>query len=109
MLKDYAAEVGDLDSTVVREIDRTTKMVVSQVNLVGVQRTQYRVQHEKDGYRAFVKLRYATDDSNKLLIQEIKRNRQLNAKLQASKSFKELESSVNKIEGRKNGEESNSQ
>jgi len=45
-------------------------------------------------------LRYATDDSNKLLIQEIKRNRQLNAKLQASKSFKELESSVDKIEGK---------
>jgi hypothetical protein len=109
MLKDYAAEVGELDSSVVREIDRTTKMVISQVNLVGVQRTQYRVQYEKDGYRAFVKLRYATDDSNKLLIQEIKRNRQLNAKLQASKSFKELESSVNKIEGRKNVEESNSQ
>ena len=100
MLKDYAAEVGELDSSVVREIDRTTKLVVSNVNLVGVQRTKYRVQYEKDGYRAFVKLRYATDDSNKLLIQEVKRNRQLNAKLQASKSFKELESSVEKIEGK---------
>ena len=100
MLKDYAAEVGELDSSVVREIDRTTKLVVSNVNLIGVQRTKYRVQYEKDGYRAFVKLRYATDDSNKLLIQEVKRNRQLNAKLQASKSFKELESSVEKIEGK---------
>jgi hypothetical protein len=32
----------------------------------------------------------------------VKRNRQLNAKLQASKSFKELESSVEKIEGKTN-------
>jgi hypothetical protein len=102
MLKDYAAEVGELDSAVIREIDRTTKMVVSNVNLVGVQRVNYRVQYEKDGYRAFVRLRYATDDSNKLLLGEVKRNRQLNAKLQASKSFKELEASVNKIEGKTN-------
>jgi hypothetical protein len=98
MLKDYAAEVGELDSAVIREIDRTTKMVVSQVNLVGVQRTKYRVQYEKDGYRAFVKLRYATDESNKLLLAEVKKNRQLNAKLQASKAFKELEAEVNRVQ-----------
>jgi hypothetical protein len=98
MLKDYAAEVGELDSAVIREIDRTTKMVVSQVNLVGVQRTKYRVQYEKDGYRAFVKLRYAADESNKLLLAEVKKNRQLNAKLQASKSFKELEAEVSRVQ-----------
>jgi hypothetical protein len=98
MLKDYAAEVGELDSAVIREIDRTTKMVVSQVNLVGVQRTKYRVQYEKDGYRAFVKLRYAADESNKLLLSEVKKNRQLNAKLQASKSFKELEAEVSRVQ-----------
>ncbi|MEY3610061.1 MAG: hypothetical protein RLZZ264_582 [Bacillota bacterium] len=98
MLKDYAAEVGELDSTVIREIDRTTKMVVAQVNLIGVQRTKYRVQYEKDGYRAFVKLRYAADESNKLLLAEVKKNRQLNAKLQASKSFKELEAEVSRVQ-----------
>jgi len=94
MLKDYAAEVGDLDSSVVREIDRTTKMVVSQVNLVGVQRTQYRVQNEKDGYRAFVKLKYNADQSNRLLVSEIKKNKKLSAKLEASKAFKELEETI---------------
>jgi hypothetical protein len=54
--------------------------------------------HEKAGYRSFVKLRYATDESNRLLLNEIKRNRKLSAKLEASKSFKELEESVNNIE-----------
>lgn len=98
MLKDYASELGELDSSVIREIDRTTKLVVSRVNLIGVQRVGYRVQYEKDGYRAFIKLRYATDNSNRILLEEIKRNRQLNAKLQASKSFKELEEAVNNVE-----------
>lgn len=99
MLKDFAAEVGELDSAVVREIDRTTRMVVNKVNLVGVQRTNMKVVHEKSGYRAFVKLRYAADDSNRLLLSEVKKNRQLNAKLQASKSFQELENENTKLDG----------
>jgi len=99
MLKDFAAEVGELDSAVIREIDRTTRMIVNKVNLVGVQRTNFKIVHEKNGYRAFVKLRYATDDSNRLLLSEVKRNRQLNAKLQASKSFQELENETSKVDG----------
>lgn len=98
LLKDYATEVGEMDSGLVRDIDRTTKLVVNKVNLVGVQRTNFLIVHAKDGYRAFVKLRYATDDSNKLLVQEIKKNKQLNAKLQASKSYKELEVEVTKLD-----------
>jgi hypothetical protein len=98
MLKDYVAEVGEGNSDVIREIDRTTKLIVNKVNLVGVQRTNFLIVHAKDGgYRAFVRLRYATDDTNKLLVSEIKKNKQLNAKLQASKSFKEMEVETNKL------------
>ena len=99
MMKDFSAEIGDVDSSVANDINRTTKLVISRVNLVGVQRVKFKVVHEKAGYRTFVKLRYAIDDSNKLLLNEIKRNRKLAAKLEASKSFKELEESINKIEG----------
>jgi hypothetical protein len=98
MMKDFSAELGDVDSSVVNDINRTTKMVISRVNLVGVQRVNFKVVHEKAGYRSFVKLRYATDESNRLLLNEIKRNRKLSAKLEASKSFKELEETVNNIE-----------
>jgi hypothetical protein len=94
MMKDFANELGE-DGTVVRELDRTTKMMVNKVNLVGVQRTEFKVQHENKGYRAFVKLRYATDDTNRLLLSEIKRNRQLEAKVNSTKAFKELEREVN--------------
>jgi hypothetical protein len=98
MFKDYVAEVGEMDSGMIREIDRTTKLIVNKVNLVGVQRTNFLIVHSKDGgYRAFVKLKYTTDESNKLLVQEIKKNKVLNAKLQASKSFKEMEVETNKL------------
>ena len=85
MMKDFSAELGDIDSSTVNDINRTTKMVISRVNLVGVQRVNFKVVHEKAGYRSFVKLRYATDESNRLLLNEIKRNRKLSAKLEASK------------------------
>ena len=98
MMKDFSAELGYIDSSTVNDINRTTKMVISRVNLVGVQRVNFKVVHEKAGYRSFVKLRYATDESNRLLLNEIKRNRKLSAKLEASKSFKELEETVNNIE-----------
>ena len=98
MMKDFSAELGDVDSSTVNDINRTTKMIISRVNLVGVQRVNFKAVHEKAGYRSFVRLRYATDESNRLLLNEIKRNRKLSAKLEASKSFKELEETVNNIE-----------
>lgn len=93
MMKDFSQEIGATSSTV-REIDRTTKLIVAQVNLVGVKRDNFEVRHEKDGYRAFVKLSYTTGEANKILVEAIKRNNQLNAKANASKAFKELEESV---------------
>jgi hypothetical protein len=65
------------------------------VNLVGIQKTNFKIEHEKEGYRAWIQLRYSVDDTNKLLMAEIKRNRQLETKLSASKSFRELEKETN--------------
>jgi hypothetical protein len=97
MMKDYSAEVGTLNADVVREIDRTTKLIVAQVNLIGVKRTNLEIRHEKSGYRAFVAVRYSTDESNKILMNEIKKNRQLNHKVSASKAFRELEDQVSRV------------
>ena len=97
MMKDYASQTGNT-SSMMPDIDRTTKMVVARVNLIGVQRDKLQVVHEKNGYRAFVRLKYNVDESNRLLMQEINRTAGLNNALRASKSFRELENEVNKIE-----------
>jgi hypothetical protein len=97
MMRDYVAEIGEADQSTIQEINRTTKLVVGRVNLIGVQRTGYKVVHEKEGYRAFVKLRYAADQSNKLLVSEIRKNRKLNAKLESSKAFRDLEQSIESV------------
>lgn len=102
MLKDYATEVGDLDPTVIREIDRTTKLVVSKVNLIGVQRINMSTIHSGEGgYRAYVKLKYTPDNANKILLSEVRNNARLTAKFTASKRFQELENSVEQIEDQK--------
>lgn len=98
MMKDFTAEIGDVDSSTVTDVNRTTKLIISRVNLIGVQRSDFKVVREGDGYRTFVRLRYTTDESNRLLMNEIKKNRKLAAKFEASKSFKELDDTVNKIE-----------
>jgi hypothetical protein len=97
MMRDYATELGE-DGTVMREIDRTTKLVVSRVNLIGVHRENFVVVREDGGFRAFVKVKYSIDESNRLLLNEIKKNRQLNARLKSSRAFRELEEEVNRIE-----------
>jgi uncharacterized coiled-coil DUF342 family protein len=43
-------------------------------------------------------LKYNADESNRLLMQEINRTAGLNNALKASRSFRELEREVNKIE-----------
>lgn len=97
LMRDYATEMGE-DGSVIRELDRTTKLIIARVNLIGVHRENFVVVHEQGGYRAFVKVKYSIDESNRLLLNEIKKNRQLNAKMQASKSFRELEEEVNRID-----------
>ena len=94
MMKDYTAQAGNADAEVLQEINRTTKLVVNRVNLVGVNRTHFKIVKEEKQYRAYVKVRYAIDDSNKILIEEIKKNRRLSHKLEASKAFRELEREV---------------
>lgn len=97
MMKDFATEIGNSD--VVRaDVDRTTKLIVSRINLIGVQRTNFKVVREGKGYRTFVRLRYSSDESNKILMAEIQKNAQLAARFKSSKSFQELEKEVDKIE-----------
>lgn len=96
MMKDFVSESGN-DPELAKDISRTTKLVVAQVNLIGVQRTNFQVNRESNGYRAYVKLRYSVDESNRILMQEINRNRALQNKLEASESFRELEESVDRI------------
>jgi hypothetical protein len=107
MMKDFATESGMTGSDIARtDLERTTRMVIAKVNLVGVQRVNFKVVHENNGYRSFVQLRYSIDESNRFLMSEIRRNQELYVRFKASKSFRELDEEVGKIE-KKNDEDFN--
>lgn len=101
MMKDFTAESGISGDVASADVERTTRLVVARINLVGVQRTNFKVVHENKGYRTFVELRYSTDESNRLLMAEIRKNQALYTRLQASKAFKELDEQVQSIERQK--------
>ena len=96
MMKDFTAEIGNADG-VNGDIERTTKLLVAQVNLVGIQRPNFEIRHEGRGFRTFVQLRYSLDDSNRLLIEKIQNDKKLEIALRKSAAFRELEESVNKV------------
>lgn len=96
MMKSFSSEIGE-DGAVSQDVDRTTKLIVAQVNLVGVKRDNFEVRKEKDGYRTYVRLSYETSAANKVLVDKIRQDKRLQNKLSKSESFKELESSVDKI------------
>jgi hypothetical protein len=102
MMKDFAVESGVLGRGVANaDIERTTRLIVSKVNLVGVQRQNFMVVKEGGGFRTFVRLRFSADESNKIMLAEIQRNAALYAQLRASKSFRELDKESGKIEAQK--------
>jgi hypothetical protein len=99
MMKDYAVESGQLGRGVANaDIERTTRLIVARVNLVGVQRTNFIVVRENKGFRTFVRLRFSADESNKIMLAEIQRDANLYTQLRASKSFRELDNQTDKIE-----------
>lgn len=93
MMKNFSQQIGETGD-VIKEVDQTTRLLIAQVNMIGVKREGFEVRHERNGYRAFVKLSYTTSEANKLLVEAVKRNRQLNAKANASQAFRELEENV---------------
>jgi hypothetical protein len=102
MMKDFAVESGVLGKGVANaDIERTTRLIVSKVNLVGVQRQNFMVVREGSGFRSFVRLRFSADESNKIMLAEVQRNAALYAQLRASKSFRELDKETGKIETQK--------
>jgi hypothetical protein len=98
MMKDFTAEIGSGDD-INRDIERTTKLLIAQVNLIGIKRVKFEVRHEGAGYRSFVQLRYSLDDSNRLLVEKIRADRKLDLALRKSAAFRELEDSVDKVNG----------
>jgi hypothetical protein len=68
--------------------------VITEVNLAGFTREKSELIPQGKGYRTYVLLRYPLGDSNRMIVDQMKKSAVLDAKLRASEAFKELEKEI---------------
>ncbi len=94
-MTDFASQTGvGSDVQVVKEIERVTKSVATDVNVAGYVREKSEIVQEGSKFRAFVLLRYPVGESNKVIADQVKKSAVLDAKVRASKAFQELEQEI---------------
>ena len=105
MTKKFAEEVGALaeDATIRNFFEDVSKVVVNQtVNGIEV-KEQKIMQSNKNGvnvYVVYILMEMRFDAANKILMSKIKAQEEIYTKLQASKSFKELEAEIEKMDAK---------
>jgi hypothetical protein len=94
-MKEFAMQVGSNDDNqVTKEIERVTTNVITEVNLAGFTREKSELIAQGKGYRTYVLLRYPLGESNRMIVDQMKKSTVLDAKLRASKAFQELEKDI---------------
>jgi len=94
-MSDFATQSGvGSDVQVVKEIERVTKSVATDINVAGYVREKSEIIQEGTKYRAFVLLRYPVGENNKVIADQVKKSAVLEAKVKASKAFQDLEHEI---------------
>ena len=94
-MKEFLTEIGQGEDTeVLTEAERVTSNLITEVNVSGYSQADAKILAQGNRYRAYVLLKYPIGKANRILIDQVKKNRVLEVKLRASKAFKELEEEI---------------
>ena len=94
-MKELIAEIGsNEDKEVVSEVERVTTNLITEVNVSGYTQADSKILPQGSQYRVYVLLRYPIGKANRILVDQVKKSRVLEAKLRASKAFAELEKDI---------------
>jgi len=94
-MKDYAGQTGaGIDTDVIREIERTTKSVATDINLAGFSHEKSEIISEGKNFKTFALIRYPINEVNKIMFYQVKKNKVLDTKLKSSKAFQDLEEEI---------------
>lgn len=89
--KEHATETNYTEGDKLsKETERLTIINSTQVNLVGVQRVKTEIIREGNRYRSFVLVRYGLDESNRIHMNYMAKERKANAKKEMDKFDQEL-------------------
>lgn len=91
MMKELVNEAGaDAGGDYVRDVERVSKIVANQVNLMGYKREKMELIREGEYYRAFVRVTFPLGEANRLMVGAIKADRIAKLKQDKKESFDEL-------------------
>ena len=98
MTKSFVAKIGstDLDTSVLNEIEKTSKNVIASVDVAGYIIDKSDVTQEGAQYRAYVLLAYNNEEATKVLMNRMKRDKMIYSRIRSTEAWKELEDEVNK-------------
>ena len=98
MTKSFVAKIGsnDLDTSVLNEIEKTSKNVIASVDVAGYVVDQSDITQEGTQYRAYVLLAYNSEEATKIMMNRMKRDRMIYSRIRSTEAWKELEDEVNK-------------
>ncbi|HIJ61975.1 MAG TPA: hypothetical protein HPQ04_04710 [Rhodospirillaceae bacterium] len=94
-MKDMLHESGVPENTQsYAEGERVTSNLITEVNLAGYSVKEKKFAAAGPQYRAFVLLQYPLGNANRILVEQVNRNSQLQGKLKTSKAFQDLERDI---------------
>ena len=98
MTKSFVAKIGsdDLDTSVLNEIEKTSKNVIASVDVAGYNIGEMDITQDGVQYRAYVLLAYNNEEATKVLMNRLKKDRMIYSRLRSTEAWKELEKEVNK-------------
>ena len=98
MTKSFVAKIGstDLDTSVLNEIEKTSKNVIASVDVAGYVVDKSDITQEGAQYRAYVLLAYNSEEATKMMMNRMKRDRMIYSRIRSTEAWKELEEEVNK-------------
>ena len=91
----YIEESGEVENReFVQQLERVSKSLFTDVNTAGYRVTEKKLIKVMGGYRAFVLIEYPLGEANQVLVEGVKRDQRVHAKLRASKAFAALEDEI---------------
>ena len=98
MTKSFVAKIGsnDLDTSVLTEIEKTSKNVIASVDVAGYVGDKSDITQEGAQYRAFVLIAYNNEEATKIMMNRMKRDKMIYSRIRSTEAWKELEDEVNK-------------
>ena len=93
--KSFMSKIGtDANSSVLNEIETVTSNLIADVDVAGYKVKESKVVVNGTEYRMYVLLEYSSAEATKILMNRLKREKQLLSKISAMNAFKELDNKV---------------